>query len=530
MAQMNQTFPNRRIDTAQAARVEAQINEQNAKNDYWRMIRASIGQSSDFFRSLLSRLCVDDYRSFMLSIDGRAWDISDFMVRSFDRNGIMPSAKAFNDQFGMSIRPETGYSQTELEASCTHVEQYVKRQIHAHRLHEMAVRVSADGISARDVAEIQRMLDDGQNGKESVYDPFTELKKQNSAGTFRVFVEELDRLTHGLKKGFVATIAAFAGGFKTTWALNIALRNALAGVHVVYVSFEVAKVQLYAKLWSAYSRCPESPVGKDKAIPFDAIFNLRMTAEQEKLLHEEIIPSFQQKVEPFLTLLDEDDIRATDMDEEEFRQMLYRIDDRRPVDVLVIDHIGMTKYYKGHGNNKARDEFSQINNYVSYFRQLATGFRSDANGIPRTLGVILLCQINRKGYENAVKEHKNAKDGKVSQPAYTMTSIAEANEVEKSSAYIFAVYAIPESGTAVIQLLKNRNGRPKESGASTALEPEYCRFGDTKIVPDEALYEDINNCATSRIEGLRTASLEDMADAFDLGGLNSALVFDMDAM
>ena len=92
---------------------------------------------------------------------------------------------------------------------------------------------------------------------------------------------------------------------------------------------------------------------------------------------------------------------------------------------------------------------------------------------------------------NDTKDESNSHHGR-----YTLTSLAEANEVEKASSYVFTIFANRESNTAFIQLLKNRNGAPLEDGVCAPIEPEYSRFGDLTIVPEDALYVDLGKTTT----------------------------------
>lgn len=474
---------------------------QEAETSFWLVVAASLNQTSDFYRTLFAGMSAENVLENLSGINGQAFQIVQFMTSYYDDHDTMPSEQAFKDRFrDKPVKAREGYSKTELTSHCDKVITCAKRFGYLRTLTEMAKHVIADGITATDAQSIYKMSSEGIPDQIEM-DPLEELKRRKEAGGYRVFVEELDKNCRGIKKGSVATIAAYAGGFKTCWAINIALRNALEKKHIVYISFEVDKAQLYARLYSALSRCPESPLAKNDAIPFEAVFHQIMSPKQQEDLENVIVPFYNQNVKPYLTLLDESDIAPTDMDEDELTQLLYRIDDQRPIDVLVVDHIGMTKFYRAHGKNKgvARDEFSQINNYVSYFRSKAVNFRIGADGCPREIGVLLLCQINRQGYERALKDSQNndTKDEANSHHGrYTLTSLAEANEVEKASSYVFTIFANRESNTAFIQLLKNRNGAPLEDGVCAPIEPEYSRFGDLTIVPEDALYADLGKTTT----------------------------------
>lgn len=499
---------------------------QEAEQSFWLIVTSSINQTSDFYRSLFQRLDPDTYRETLNGITTQGTQIVEFMVHYYDEYDTMPSEAAFNDRFRMKLKSRTGYSQHELSAHCDKVVTCLKRITYVQNLGSIMKHVMVDGVTASDVQEVFKMSVEDSIDKEE-FDPIMELKRRKEAGGYRLFVESLDRLCRGIKKGSVATIAAYAGGFKTCWAINIALRNALAKVHVVYLSFEVDRTQLYARLYSALSRCPESPVGRSNAIPFEAILHQVMSEKQKHDLETTVVPFYRQNIEPYLTILDEEDIAPTDMDEDELSQLLYRIDDRRPIDVLVVDHIGMTKFYHAHGKarSNARDEFSQINNYVSYFRRLSLNFRKDESGISRKIGVLLLCQINRQGYERALKDSQNkstSDDAALHHGRYTLTSLAEANEVEKSSSYVFTIFAIKESNTAYVQLLKNRNGPTLEEGTCTPIEPEYNRFGDMDIVPEDVLYSDLGKANVVQVNNFG----DGIEEAIDSGDLLSYAITD----
>lgn len=478
----------------QSSKEALQDIQTEVKTCFLNVLRSCFGEKSEQLFLQVKRLCREDFQDTLNSeIAYNAYDILCFLKASFEQMDTFPSAASFASKYPdyKGITPLQGRLPKELEEDISRIERFTQHSNFARKLFSVASDVRLNGITTETLTLVQDMYEETHKGYASKdRDYKKEVQENAKEGFYRLYVDPVDRLTRGFHKGYITTIAAYAGGCKTTWALNAALHNALEGLHVVYMSFEVASDQMWAKLMSVYSFINESPIGTRNAIPFQDILSDDLTPEQRKNL-DILDESWKQKIQPNLTLLDESDIAETDMEEESVRQLLYRIDDKHPIDLLIIDHITFLKFYNGHGRNpSSKDEYGKLNNYVAFFRKLATTFRIK-EGKPQKIGVILLSQINRKGYEAALKSMDT--DSKNIQGKYTMTALAEANELDRSSGYVLSIFRNASSDTALIQLLKNRNGDTCEDGVTATTQLQYGVFGDTITVSNEDFRREVRS-------------------------------------
>lgn len=471
------------------------------KDCFLNVLRSCFGENSEQMFLQVKRLCREDFRDTLNSeIAYNAYEVLCYMKSAFEQMDIFPSAVSFAAKFAdyKGITPLNGRLPQELNDDISRIERFVQNSIFARKLFAMASDVRLTGITMETLNLVQTMYDETHKINDpQERDYKKEAEESAKEGIYRLYVDPIDRLTRGFHKGYITTIAAYAGGCKTTWALNAALHNALEGLHVVYMSFEVSSDQMWSKLMSIYSFIRESPIGRKNAIPVQDILSYNLTPTQKKNL-DTLDESWKKKIRPNLTLLDETDIAETDMEEDAVRQLLYTIDDRHPIDLLVIDHITFLKFYNGHGRNpSSKDEYGKLNNYVAFFRKLATSFRIKDEK-PRKLGVILLSQINRKGYEAALKNidpNSNSTQGR-----YTMTALAEANELDRSSGYVLSIFKSSSSDTALIQLLKNRNGEICEVGVDTQTNLRYGIFGNTENVSNEDFKREVCSNMSAQVE------------------------------
>lgn len=487
-----------------------------------KIIQASFEQKSDFYFIAMKRLVLPDFLQIYMT-DVRipdAYQMLNFMVSTFSEIGSMPSVSSFVAKFPehKNIKPLTGLTHEEIEHEVSIVERYLVKGLHAKALLESVRAVRLYGIPETMLSNIRKMYD-RENPTVEVEDEdlFENIKRNSEEGVYRLYVNEIDMLTQGITKGYITTIAAYTGGFKTAWAVNIALHNAFEKLHTVYISLEVPKEEICARLTSAYSRIQESPIGSANAIPYQSILHYKHLSETQKSYLKQMQQAYNKNLKPYITICDVNEVSKTDLEEEAFRQMLYKIDDRRPIDILIIDHIGLTKNYTGYAKNgvRVKDEYERINKYVAFFRDMSNSFRTE-HGVRRKLSIILLAQINRRGFDGAMK---NAEEGGKERVRYSLTAIAEANEIERSSSFVLTIFPNRKDNTAFVQLLKNRNGQPCEDGITTTVDPKFGVFGDAVSIPTDEFEKRIEAMVQKGAEATSSATEETfdlLSDDFDL--------------
>ena len=112
------------------------------------------------------------------------------------------------------------------------------------------------------------------------------------------------------------------------------------------------------------------------------------------------------------------------------------------IDLVVVDHAQLLKFSKD--MSSAGLETSVINMYVSFFRQQCMNFVKEK----RNIAVLMLSQANRGGWEDAVRH----------QGTYTLTALADANELERASSLVMSVFSSDPLKQSLLPLLCELKG------------------------------------------------------------------------
>lgn len=277
-------------------------------------------------------------------------------------------------------------------------------------------------------------------------------------------VSQIDERTGGLQPGTFNTLAGFAGAGKTTAAVNIAYNAMKEEKNVCYITLEVPKLDMVYDLLSRHSFEKEFK----KPISHSHIKKRELSKEDSEYLFTEVLNDFREKMEKHLFILDETDFvsYSFSMMEAKIKECdtLATANTGHGIDLLIIDQAQLLKF--GGGIDKAGNETSVINLYVSFFRQQAINFLHSK----RTCTVLMLSQINRDGYNYACKHNGQ----------YSLTNLAEANELERASAMVIALFtdeSLKSSKQVSIQLLKSRNGETIIDPVMSSMDPVYYVFG-----------------------------------------------------
>lgn len=405
----------------------------------------------------------------------------DYLLSCYTTLGTFPTKEIFLTKF-----PEYGHALKEkkpLEAASFqyYVHSYIfikSKQIVAKRLLEFSTQVLAEGSSGFTWEMVESLRDsiteDSDNGDEEsddVLELYALSKKRNLNGGIKTYVEEIDELTGGIEAGTVAVVTGFTGGGKTTFALNMAYKNARDGHSVVYITLEVSKRDILYNLISLHSLDPKF---KGRTLQSRSIRSRELNEEQESRFTE-IATDFNEHILPNVRILTETDFKT--FSQGEVRDKLYRLDDEKPLEALFLDQANLLKFYsKGKFSNVG----DSINEFVSFFRRLSLCFRKDGGDV-RQIATIMLAQCNRQGWLKARNQKKPEFEGK-----YDTTALAEANELERCASYIITVYSSDEMKLveeARVQLLKSRFGQTHENPITVTFRPQYSLMGDMSETP-----------------------------------------------
>ncbi len=291
--------------------------------------------------------------------------------------------------------------------------------------------------SREDSAEV---IEDYNRGKK---DPLTNI------GLF-VDLEKIDNVFRGIKLGDLFIIAAFVGQGKSTFAVNLAYSGIMQGLNGMFVTLEMQYDEMRNMFYVLHSSYPgwyaypeyKKFVGK---ITYDKVRYSELSPTEEEFFNV-VCEDFGSNREDFgeLFLVKPPANCTPSYLETTLEEYNNELKDRGKVlDFLVVDYVGLMVQDK---DQKYGDWRVDLNNMIRKLKNLTINFD---NG--RGLRVITPYQFNRQGHRDAVKN-----DG-----IYNLTALSDANESERSSDGVIALFNTEEmrnSGIVKISCLKNRDG------------------------------------------------------------------------
>lgn len=405
----------------------------------------------------------------------------DYLIKSFDGVGRFPTKIIFLSKFPeceQMLSKAQYYNGKDLKF---YVDEFIEKrrakQI-SSEIMDIASKVIDEGLDEEDILKLQsKIKDKNKQVEEDNYSltSFNELYQRNKIKKVGLStgVNYVDDIIGGLDKGTVNTIMAYTSQGKSMLATNIAYKNSYEkDYNICIISLEVSKEEIKYNLLTRHSNL--SKFDKYPFISKDKIKFATLDEKEEDYLMNVIIKDYEENKQGLLIILDEDDF--ANFSYSEIRKKLYHVDDickektGHGLDALIVDHIGLMKF-TDNSNSNNKSEYSIINDYTSFFRRLTLSFRKYDDGSCSQLTTILLAQANRKGFEDATKKKGN----------YSLTAIAEANEIERSSYRIFSIWTNDELKFAkecIMCILKNRGGQTVQDGFSVTFDGERYLVGD----------------------------------------------------
>lgn len=488
-------------------------------------------------KSLLSQTNLEFYNELQIilsqdniqTLSSDEIDVFKYLVHEFDINKQFPTGEIFLIKF-----PQYRYQLSELDAF--HIEdlryyrkQFITKHQNIHKsklLHRLATEAAVNGITPEMAESVRKQASFESEIKEeeniSFRDKYTKNMKENSG--IKTYIEQIDDEIGSITKGSVCTIAGFTGSLKTTMAVNMAIRNAIAGKNIAYISLEVTKEQLEYSVLSLFSNDNRFSKMGYNPIPHKDIRQNKLDTNQLNFLCDVLEPEYRKVIEPNFHILDES--RFKTFSESEILETLYQLDDEKPLDAVFFDHAGLFAFKSPLYNSG--NVGVAINKYVSFIRAMSIDFRVK-DGVHRSIASILLAQTNRTGWKEATNSFRRSKasvrNGKNKQVStqtegYRISALSDANELERCSSTLMFVYFDAEllgSSTAYVQLSKTRYGQivlpiPIE------VQPEVYKFGGDASVDTSELSADLVDSLSSISSNFGSAGT-DITNDIDVFGL-----------
>lgn len=267
-------------------------------------------------------------------------------------------------------------------------------------------------------------------------------------------IDFIDDIYPGLTHKSFNIIAGYTGSLKTTLALNQCFIGMQLGFNSLYFSLEVSQEEAIISLMSLYTiSCTNEPIKREDMSKlvyknkekFIKIYNEVMSLPGKIMIYDEsMLGSYG--VEKFTEVIRNTNKRFI----EETGNGIYSI---------YLDHAQLLKYDE---KSRNRDPYQVLNDYASFFRQLAAR---------ENYAVTMVSQTSRQGYEYASKHGGQ----------YLLTGLAESNELERGATCVVTVFNSDElraSGQLQVQVIKNRYGEVMLEPQAISVRPEYYLVGN----------------------------------------------------
>ena len=473
-------------------------------------------------------IILSDENKYTLSPDET--DVFNYLNKEFNNNKQFPTSEIFLTKF-----PQYRAQLDEFDAfSVADLRYYRKQFITKHQnlykskmLYRMASEVAIGGITPEmaDTVRKQASFEDLiVEDKLSFRERYTKSMKDNAG--IRTFVDQIDDEIGSITKGSVCTLAGFTGSGKTTWAVNMAVKNALAGKNIAYISLEVTKEQLEYSILSLFSSDSRFTRMGYHPLEHQKIRQNKLYEDEINFLCDVLEPEYRRVIEPNLHILDESVFKT--FSESEILDTLIQLDDQKPLDAVFFDHAGLFAFKSPLYN--AGNVGAAINKYVSFIREISICFRIK-DGEKRSLASVLLAQTNRSGYKEAAKSFR--KLNQVNRPGdknnsfnnqiegYQLTALSDANELERCSSFVLSVFTnddLKNANQAYVQMLKTRYGNVVPP-TPVDIELPYYKFGGDAVVDESELSVDLIDSLSSCSVAQKSAGTSITVDDDDIFGL-----------
>lgn len=277
-------------------------------------------------------------------------------------------------------------------------------------------------------------------------------------------ISTIDDVTRGGQNKELWLLAGLTGHNKSTFMLNWVRHLITNGDYcVVYYSLEMRREQVWAILACSHSCDPKF---NREPLLYDEIKSGTMSHENNSFYLNELIPDLEKSlghVEVF------NPKGRTTIDD--ITTQVEITNRNRPVDMLVIDYLGMLASPRG---IKGLSKTDRIGENITRAKNLATDF-DNGNGV----FVTSPHQINRAG----------AKVAKDTNGVFDLSCIADSSDAERASDNLFTIYQDPvlkQKKEAVITHLKARDSRVIEP-FNIYLPPEHRFVGELAQVDESQL-------------------------------------------
>jgi len=304
------------------------------------------------------------------------------------------------------------------------------------RLNQVKIKTESDIRSKADSQEVVEAYRKRKRDPDSIMGMFTHIEK-------------IDEVFKGIKIGDLFVVAAYVGQGKTTFVVNLAYNAMMQGLNGMFISMEMTFSEMRDMFYVLHTSNVEwyksekykKLVGK---VSYENVMYGELSAMEQEFF-EFAAEDFHQRDGFGTTYLHQPTLTPTpstlEMDVYDYASILEG--KGKKLDFLVVDYVGLMVQDK---DKRYGDFNTDLNNIIKSLKNLAMTFKEG-----KGLRIITPFQVNREGWKDAVKN-----DG-----VYKLTALSNANESERASDQIIALFmtdVMKKNGLMKLSCLKHRRG------------------------------------------------------------------------
>jgi len=226
------------------------------------------------------------------SFDRRLQPIAKFIKDYVDKYKVMPEVNQVNAKFDIKLKSAKDLDPSHFTWLLDEFETFSR-----HKALESAILQSADLLEKGNYAPVEDMIKDAVSigltrdlGTDYFEDPKGRLEfLKNSHGQVSTGWPAIDRkLFGGFSKGELNIFAGGSGAGKSLFLQNLALNSALAGLNVVYISFELSEELAAMRMDAMVTNIPTRQVMKSMS---DVEMKVKMVSKKSGHLQLKYLPA-----------------------------------------------------------------------------------------------------------------------------------------------------------------------------------------------------------------------------------------------
>ena len=394
------------------------------------------------------------------NFDRKLQETAEFIKTYVDTYKVMPDAQIVNASCSINLTP-TIFPEENYEWLMTEFEQFSR-----HKGLERAILKSADLLEKGEYGPVEKMIKDAVQislqkdmGTDYFEDPRARLESlKNSNGQISTGWPSVDKkLYGGFNRGELNIWCAASGGGKSLFLANLGCNWALAGLNVLYVTFELSENLVAMRMDSMLTNVPSREIFRNLD---DVELKVRMLGKQSGSIQIKYMPSGKTC----------NDLRAYLKE--------YQVKKGFKPDILLIDYLDLMMPMS------VKVSPSDLFVKDKYVSEELRNMAMETQAI-----VVTASQLNRSAVEEIEFDHSHISGG--------LSKIQTADNVIG----IFTSRAMKERGRYQIQFMKTRSS----SGVGQKVDLEF----DLDSLRIRDLMEDENNPSKpgpSIYEGLKKTS------------------------